>query len=211
MSTETKLTTKQASIKIVKILKGIDNSVTQIQKHQSVIEGAVPELQKLFGGLANQPAQPAKSNGQKAQAKTPEKPKAKPQAKPPAKPKPKPPQAKAPAPVKPKPAAKPAKIAKPGSSKPKPPVAGRPALKQAAQNIMSSNGGAMTAADIWKATIGQYGYWSRQSLYKALEDEKVFIRNSENKFSLVGKSKSDDKAEEFVATVAADPAISKVV
>lgn len=207
MSTETKLTTKQASIKIVKILKGIDNSVTQIQKHQSVIEGAVPELQKLFGGLANQPVQPAKSNGQKAQAKTPEKPK----AKTPAKTKPKPSQAKTPAPVKPKPAAKPAKAAKPGPSKPKPPVAGRPALKQAAQNIMSSNGGAMTAADIWKATVSRYGYWSRQSLYKALEDEKVFIRNSENKFLLVGKSKSDDKAEEFVATVAADPAISKVV
>jgi hypothetical protein len=205
MSTE-KLTAKQTTIKIGKLLKGIDNSTAQIRKHQSVIEGSVPELQKLFGGLANSPA-PPKPNGQKAPAKTKASPKpakvpAKATAKTPAK-----------APAKAKTPAKTPSLAKdkPKTNKVKPPVVGRPALKQAAQNVMSSNGGVMTAADIWKATVSQYGYWSRQSLYKALEDEKVFTRNSENKFSLVGKSKSDDKADAFVADVAADVAISKII
>lgn len=206
MTTE-KLTAKQANIKISKLLKGIDNSSTQISKHQSLIEDAVPELQKLLVGLANSPVQPAKSNGQKPVAKPAAKPAAKSAAaKPVAKSAKKTP-TKAPAKavkIDPKPAAK------PKAGKPKPPVSGRPSLKQAIQNVMSNGSGPMSAADIWKAATGQYGYWSRQSLYNALKDEKLFSRN-DDKFSLLAKAKSDAKAEEFVATVAADPSISKVV
>ena len=188
MTTETKLTTKQATIKIGKLLKGIDNSTAQIQKHQSVIEGSVPELQKLVGGLANQisqtPAKPVKAPAKAVEAKTTMKAPAK---------------AKAPAKVKPK---------------VKSPVAGRPSLKQAVQSVMIPATGPMTAADIWKTTVGQYGYWSRQSLYNALKDEKLFVRTDDDKFLLTvagKKLKTDDKADAFVAGVAADPATAKMI
>jgi outer membrane biosynthesis protein TonB len=211
---ETKLTTKQMSVKIDKILKGVDNSVAQIQKHQSAIGEAIPVLRSLAGGIANS-VETAKTQTLVKAVKPAKAPKP---AKPAKAPKPAKP-AKAPKPAKPAKAPKPAKTPKPAkpAKAPKPakpnakPSSVRPALKQVINDVLVNNGTPMSSADIYNTIINKHGKWSRQSVYNALKDVSMFTKN-EGVFSLGSKvKKSDEKIEALVANVAADSDVAKVV
>jgi hypothetical protein len=153
MSKNQTVTPKQAQIKIASLLKGIDNSVIASNKHTKIINDNTKQVKTLIASISN-----AKPVATKPAAK-------------PAKP------AKKPAAAKPTVVKKPAKpvITKPVESKPVPAgktvaVEGRPILKDAIKEILVANGSkAMVAAEIYKQTTAKYGYWSRQSLYNALE------------------------------------------
>ena len=187
MATKTKtkkaLTPRQAEIKLGKILRGVDNSVAQIEKHSENIKGLVPEAQQILAGLANPP-----------EAKAAPKPKAKPA-----------PQAKA----KPKAKAKDKpKTNKAKADNMKKPVDGRPPLKQAMQEVLNGDGEGMAASDIWKQVTAKYGYWSRQSLYNALKDAKLFKKTGD-KFQSV--SHEDEAAEKFIKSVKEDKETAEAV
>lgn len=205
MATETKLTTKQMSIKIGKILKGVDNSVTQIHKHQTSIGEAIPALQKLVGGITNNitPVAPAKETKPVKEVK-----KAKPEK----------PVKEAKKPVKEVKKAKPDKeVKKPAKELKKPakevkkPVAERPALKQVIKNVITNNGTPMTSSEIYKTIIDKHGIWSRQSVYNALKDKSLFTRTNDVFSLTVVRTKPDEKAEALVADVAADSDVTKVM
>lgn len=186
-ATKKQLTPKQTVIRASKLLKGIDNSVLQIQKHQASIDSNTSELKSLVNGLGTPPAAKPAKKVKEAKAKPP----------------------KAAKPPKPAKKAKEAKAASKsnGASKIKPPVDGRPSLKQAIQEVLAN--GPLQAADIWKAATGKYGYWSRQSLYTALKDTKTFV-NVNKKFQLAAV-KPNEQVEAFVEKVASDTATAKVV
>ena len=212
---KTKKTPKQAIARINSLLKGIDNSVIAINKQKAVLTDAVKEMKGLMGGLSNvQTAKVEKS----APAPKPES-KSKPATKKPAAKKPaaKKPAAKKPAAKaakaakKPAPEAKksaPAKPAKAASSSEKKTVEGRPLLKDAVKQILADKN-QMSAADIWKKATSKWGYWSRQSLYNVLKDEKSFSRH-EDQFSLFNNKVDDAEAESFISQVESSQAVSSV-
>ena len=189
-----KKTPKQAIARINSLLKGIDNSVLVINKHKTVLNDAVKEARSLMGGLSNLQAAPAK----KPEAKKPEAKKPAPAKKPALAKKPvKKTEIKKPAPEKSVPA-------KPGK-----PVEGRPSLKEAVKQIIVAGGNPMTAADIWKQATAKWGYWSRQSLYNVLKDEKSFSRAGE-KFSMSRSTVDDAEADKFVQQVESNTVVSNV-
>lgn len=201
-----KKTPKQAIARINSLLKGIDNSVVAINKNKIVLNDAVKEVRSLMGGLSNFTA-PAKP-----QAKKPEVKKATPAKKPETKPAKKP-EVKKVIPAK-KPEVKkasPVKLAstKPAATKPGKPVDGRPSLKEAVKQVILANNGTMSAADIWKQATTKWGYWSRQSLYNVLKDEKSFSRQGE-KFALAHSTVDDAEADKFVQQVESNTVVSNV-
>ena len=202
---KTKKTPKQAIARINSLLKGIDNSVIAINKQKAVLTDAVKEMKGLMGGLSNvQTAKVEKS----APAPKPES-KSKPATKKPAAKKPAAKAAKAA--KKPAPEAKksaPAKPAKAASSSEKKTVEGRPLLKDAVKQILADKN-QMSAADIWKKATSKWGYWSRQSLYNVLKDEKSFSRH-EDQFSLFNNKVDDAEAESFISQVESSQAVSSV-
>jgi len=204
-----KKTPKQAIARINSLLKGIDNSVLVINKHKTVLNDAVKEARSLMGGLSNLQAAPAK----KPEAKKPEAKKPAPAKKPALAKKPvKKTEIKKPAPAK-KPVKK-TEIKKPAPeksvpAKPGKPVEGRPSLKEAVKQIIVAGGNPMTAADIWKQATAKWGYWSRQSLYNVLKDEKSFSRAGE-KFSMSRSTVDDAEADKFVQQVESNTVVSNV-
>lgn len=91
----------------------------------------------------------------------------------------------------------------------KKPVDGRPPLKQAMQEVLDgSNGEGMAASEIWKLVTAKYGYWSRQSLYNALKDAKLF-KKAGDKFQSV--SHEDEAAEKFIKSVKEDKETAEAV
>jgi len=86
-------------------------------------------------------------------------------------------------------------------------VAGRPSLKEAVRQIIMAGSSPMPAAEIWKLATAKWGYWSRQSLYNVLKDEKSFSRQGE-KFALATNSVDDAEAEKFVKQVESRQAVS---
>jgi hypothetical protein len=180
------LTPKQAEIKINKILRGVDNSAAQLEKHTKNIQESMPVVRELLSGLTNPPEKPA--------------PKAAPK-----KPAPKKADNKKTPKAKAKPASKKADGKK--SNDVKKPVAGRPALKQAIQEVFNGNG-AMAASEIWKAVTAKYGYWSRQSLYNALKDGSLFKKDGDKFLSI---SQEDEKIDKFVESVEKDQSVAEAV
>jgi len=88
-------------------------------------------------------------------------------------------------------------------------VAGRPALKQAIQEVFNGNSnGPLAASEIWKTVTGKYGYWSRQSLYNALKDSKLFKKEGD-KFQSI--SQEDESVDKFVESVGKDQSVAGTV
>ena len=197
-----KKTPKQAVARINSLLKGIDNSVVAINKQKAVLSDAVKEVRSLMGGLSNIQTVPAKKLEAKVKAAVkPAKPAKVVKAAP----------AKKALPVKAASAkklevkaasAKKALPVKPGKA-----IEGRPSLKEVVKQVIIT--GPLTAADIWKQATSKWGYWSRQSLYNVLKDEKVFARQGE-KFALVNSMVDDAEAEKFVKQVESNQAVSSV-
>lgn len=224
MNTKTKKpakkTPKQTIAKINSLLNGIDNSVVVINKHKAVVNNAVKEVRSLMGGLSNNvqkalkketkpvkktvKAKPAeKKNSEKKTEKKAEKKVEKklvvekkvvekPVEKKPEKAEKKPPKVKT-------------KVA---SSSPPQPVEGRPSLKECIVQAISGCE-PMTMSEAWHKTTEKWGYWSKQSLSKALKDSKVFTKNG-NKFSVSVLKVDDDEAEKFIKKVDNNQAISNV-
>ena len=63
-------------------------------------------------------------------------------------------------------------------------------------------------SEIWKKITAKYGYWSRQSLYNALKDNKLF-RKEGNKFLSV--SQENESIEKFVESVEKDQSVAAAV
>lgn len=206
-----KLTPKQMSVKAASLLKGIDNSVTIIDKHRTNIVQSAGQLAGILSGLSNAatavpaPAKktpvpaPAKKAQAKAQAKKAQTSAKKPAAKAPAK----------------KPAAKlAAKAEKKAAEKPtgqKPPVANRPTVKEAIGEVITK-GGPDSRAALYHKVTDKYGYWSRQSFYNALKDKKSFKEIGDGKIDVAQTSAqtktTDAEAAKFVEKVAGDATVS---
>jgi hypothetical protein len=203
MKTEKKIekkaqTPKQMIIKINSLIKGIDNSMVTINKHNAAATAALKEVHQLTAGICN-----AQAN--KPQPKTEIK---------------KPTPAKKPAPVKkPAPAKKPAEVKTPVAKKPTPvkkalstkksaPAAkhvingDRPPLKTAVREIIIENGEEMPAVQIYNQVTAKYGYYSRQSLGKTLSNASDFVHIG-NKFgvSKTNNTVNDEEAEKFISQV----------
>ena len=206
MSTKAKpaskpLTPKQAKIKAVSLLRGMDNSVARVKKEAASMADAASQLKKVLPALSNV-MKPAVNAAPKKSA----------------------PKKSAPKKSAPKKVCNPQKSApKKGATKKsaaqnpskaaqnaKPPVEGRPTIKEAIQEVVQENG-AIPPADLWKKCVEKYGYWSRQSLYNALKDTKLF-RKTKGKIELPPTSgKKDDGVENFVDGVVADKSVSQAV
>jgi hypothetical protein len=188
------LTPKQANIKATSLIRGIDNSVARIRKETASIADATSQLKKTV--------LPALSNTE-AKAKAPAK-KAKEKAKAPAK------KAKAPA-KKAKEKKTPAQSPSKAAQKAKPPVEGRPTIKEAIQETIGAQG-PISPADLWKKVVEKYGYWSRQSLYNALKDTKLF-KKADGVVGLVPAtgSKKKDNVDSFVDDVVKDKSVADTV
>ncbi len=211
------LTPKQADIKAASLIRGIDNSVARIKKEAASIADAAKQLKKsVLPALSNPKAKasakipakkasvriPAKKASAKASAK---KASAKASAK----------KAPAKASAKKAPAQSPSKAAQ----KAKPPVKGRPTIKEAIQETIRTSDGS-SPAELWKKVVGRYGYWSRQSLYNALKDVKLFKKVG-GKIELLPEPTSggrghdsgekDDGIDDFVDGVVADKSVARAV
>jgi len=226
--TQTKTEIRNNTSKIGKLLRGIDNETLAIKQAQDklnvrvkAVQDNARTVQTLIGGISNA-ALAAPSKPVPAKAVKPAK------AAKPAKP------AKVAKPAKPakvaKPA-KPAKVAKPVKVKAEklvkaakasdktPPTSDRPSLKKVISEIIAKSGKPMGTADIYKAACQKYGYWSRQSLYNALKDIKVFAKNGEE-YSVVGEpdvdtnsmsDSSDTEADDFVKRVEENSSVAGLV
>jgi hypothetical protein len=242
--TQTKTEIRNNTAKIGKLLRGIDNETLAIKRDHDKLGSRVKAVQEnarsvqtLIGGISNTalatPVKPAKvAAAKKPEAKKPakvaaaKKPAKKLEAK---KPVSKKPEAKKPAKkleakkpakaVAKKPEAKkPAKVAaakKPVAAKAEKNVAGnRPPLKKVISDIITKNGKPMGAAEIYKEVCQQFGYYSRQSLYNALKDNKSFAKNGEeykvveSQTPSAKSAVSDSEAEDFVRKVDEDVATS---
>jgi len=75
--------------------------------------------------------------------------------------------------------------------------------------------GKLPANEIYKAVVQAHGYYSRQSLYNALKDEKTFKKVGEDYMVAGGAASatatSDEEAETFVKAVEGESATSSVV
>jgi hypothetical protein len=243
--TQTKTEIRNNTAKIGKLLRGIDNETFAIKKDHSklnerikAVQESARSVQTLIGGISNMaltvPAKAAKKSDMKVSAKKPAPAKKLEAKKPTVKVAKKPAPAKKPAvkvaAKKPAPAKKLAAAKKPVAAKkveakePKAakktekamPVSNRPPLKKVIFDIISKSGEAMGAADIYKEACQKFGYYSRQSLYNALKDNKSFTKNGE-KYGVVGSqttstrpSVSDSEAEDFVRKVDEDTATSSM-
>ena len=213
------LTERQAQIKGASLLRGIDNSVARIRKETASIAEASEQLKvTVMPALSNRAgkesapkkAAPAKPKVKKAAPAKAKKPAPVKQAAPA--------KAKKPAPAKAKKPAKAAQKAKPvqtpskAAQKAKPPVEGRPTIKEAIAEVIKA-GGSQSAADLWKSCVAKYGYWSRQSLYNALKDAKMFKKVGD-RFEAVARTnstKKDSSVDQFVESVVKDKAVSQAV
>jgi hypothetical protein len=227
MKTQTKTEVRNSTARAEKILRGIDNDVMAIESRTKAVGQKAEEFKKILSGLSNTAL--SSSETKKAPEKAAPKPAAKPAAKPAQKP-----AAKKPAPKKPAPApkkqaaAKPATkaAAKPAAKKAAPaakpaakksaPAEDRPKLVDVAASILQKAGKALPAAEIYRDACKAHGYWSRQSLYNALE-KPIFVKKGDGAsatFDLKDRSSasaSDSEADNFVSKVAADPATSAVL
>lgn len=217
-------TPKQAQAKIGTLLKGIDNSVVVIEKHQQNTKQSVAEIKKLITGLNSQPAtKPAKAQKPAKAPKAPKPAKPTKEAKASAKMAAKHPApkvalkpAKTPKEAKPAKAPKPAKAAKPAKAEAdKGPVSGRPGLKDVLHELIhEANGEAVSAASLYRDAVAKWGYWSRQSLYNALKDTKSFKKQGVGFVNVKNGSTpkvSDSEAESFVDKAASQPETSALV
>jgi hypothetical protein len=197
MATKTKtktrtqnLTVKQAQVKVTNLLKGIDNNNVAISKKLEENENAVKQVQMLFPSALTQPdVKPAQAKD----LKTAKKAKAKETA-----------TNEAVKQTKTKPAAKTAT------------QDNRPPLKQVIVEILTKAGKSVGAAEIFRTACAEYGTWSRQSVYNALE--KHFERADEG-YKLHEKVISNsqrspdekDEADLFVDSVEAVQSTASVV
>lgn len=231
-----KLTSKQASIASVSLLKGLDNAIEKSRRGTAELESIKSRVGTLSAGLSNLASTPVAKPAAKAAPKAAAaKPAAKP-ARPAAKAapaKPVKPAVKAKAPAKPavakaapakaakaapaakeapaKPAAKPspAAAAKPAQEEHKAPVSGRPSARVASKEILAANGGKMSSAALRKAVCAKYGQYSNQTFYEVFKnDPELSLAN--NEVSLVSAPKADPDLE-LVRRVETDRATASVV
>lgn len=205
MNTNKTPTAKQAQVKIATLLRGIDNSSQTIAKNQDVIRKNVQEVKKLAQGLGSQektvPAskKPAAKKAAPAAKKKAAKKSASAAKKAPAK------ASKAPSNGLPK---------APKVDGKKAPVDGRPPLKDALKDLISKAGGQpVSQAALYKQATDKWGYWSRQSLYVAMKDEKLFQKKGDGYVNAQsGSSKvSDGEADAFVRKATGVPDVAGVV
>lgn len=183
-----KLSPKQALVKAQSLSKGIDNSVTIIDRERAKIAESATQLTSLVGGLANTvtstPAtKPEKTTAKKTTAK--------------------------------KTTAKKAATSKAKTEK-KTADPNRPSLSDAIAEVLKDNG-KMVAIEAKKVAVEKYGYWSNQAFYNMLKKDngKTFKRDG-NTLELVGSKASAKKTEdrevnEFVSKVASDETVSQTV
>ena len=180
-------TPKQAVVKVQNLLKGIDNSMSVINREKGKVLDSMKQVKGLVGGLSNV--------AQEKVAKT-----AKPAKK----------AAKKPAKKAAKKVSKPAKATKSA----KPAANGRPPLKEALVQIFKEHG-PMTPAEAKKLAIEKWGYWSSQSLYNAINKNTDTFKKNGEKVELVGggssKKTTSPEVEDFVSKVEKDESVSKTV
>jgi hypothetical protein len=186
--TKKKLSPKQASIKATNLLKGIDNSVAQMDKHHGLIVGNMKKLRSVLNGLSNaainppsSPAKPVKKTVTKKEAKktTAVKPKA----------------------------------TKATSKQKKEENPNRPPLKEVVLGIIKDSG-PLTAAEIWNKATEKHGYWSRTSLYNLLKKNPKTFKKTGDKFCISNSEaepKEGAEVDEFVKQVEQDQTVSATV
>jgi hypothetical protein len=212
------LTQKQAEIKGTSLIRGIDNSVARIRKETASIADATSQFKRVvLPALSNAAKKDKKDKKDKIPAKAVatglDKAVAKAVAKAAKAAKKDKAVAKKDKPVAKK--AKPvAKKAKPTAQSPskaaqqaKPPVDGRPTIKEAIKEMIKEHG-PISAADLWKKAVDKYGYWSRQSLYNALKDAKLFSKKDGVITLAPGPAKKDDDIDSFVDSVVSDKSVA---
>jgi hypothetical protein len=230
MKTQTKTEIRNNTAKATKLLRGIDNEAAAIAKDQAKLNQRVENVKKsvtvvasLLGGISNTalaaPVAPAKpAPAAKKTAAKPAKP-AKPAKKAAAK------LAKAAAKKAAKTAKKAAAKAAPAKKAAKPAVAAKPGERPPLKSLINGTLDAVSnewtpAAEIYKQVCAKAGYFSRQSLYNALKDEKSYEKQGEGaaaKFRRVaGASASakaapatkttDEEADKFVEKSTTNPA-----
>jgi outer membrane biosynthesis protein TonB len=222
--TQTKTEIRNNTAKIGKLLRGIDNDTLAIKKDQAklnvrikAVQDSAKTVQTLIGGISNMalaaPASLKKVQFKKPEPKTASKvsPKA---PKAPKKPTPKKAATKTAAPKKDLKKATKAPAAVKASTSESP--QDRPSLKKVITDIILKNGKPMGAADIYKIACQKFGYWSRQSLYNALKDNKAFAKKGEgydvpDSSPISISETSDSEAEKFVQRVEGNSATSAVV
>jgi len=193
-------TPKQAVVKVQNLLKGIDNSMSVINREKGKVLDSMKQVKGLVGGLSNIAQEKAVKTAKpvKKAAKKPVKKAAKNPVK------------KAPVKKAAKKASKPAKATKSA----KPAANGRPPLKEALVQIFKEHG-PMTPAEAKKLAIEKWGYWSSQSLYNAINKNTDTFKKNGEKVELVGKSSSkkttSPEVEDFVSKVEKDESVSKTV
>jgi hypothetical protein len=222
-----KKTPKQAAARVAVLLRGIDNSVSVIEKQKGKIDSSLREARHLMVGLSNavvsaqEDVAKARKEVKEATKKAAKKPAKKPAAKTAKKPAAKTAKtAKKPGkkPAAKKPAAKAAKKASPknGKSKPLkerlPPKADRPLLKNAIRDLLKDSG-PMKMADIYNGVVEKWGYWSRQSFYNVIRDEKNFKTTDGETYDFIVQDApvTDREADAFVASVANTTEIGQAV
>jgi len=222
--TQTKTEIRNNTAKIGKLLRGIDNDTLAIKKDQAklnvrikAVQDSAKTVQTLIGGISNM-ALAAPASLKKVQVKKPEPKtasKVSPKApKAPKKPTPKKAATKTAAPKKDLKKATKAPAAVKASTSESP--QDRPSLKKVITDIILKNGKPMGAADIYKMACQKFGYWSRQSLYNALKDNKAFAKKGEgydvpDSSPISISETSDSEAEKFVQRVEGNSATSAVV
>jgi len=188
-------TPKQAVVKVQNLLKGIDNSMSVINREKGKVLDSMKQVKGLVGGLSNvaqekvaKTAKPAKKAAKKPAKKA----------------------AKKPAKKAAKKVSKPAKATKSA----KPAANGRPPLKEALVQIFKEHG-PMTPAEAKKLAIEKWGYWSSQSLYNAINKNTDTFKKNGEKVELVGggssKKTTSPEVEDFVSKVEKDESVSKTV
>ncbi len=203
----TGLSPKQAQVKIVNLLKGIDNDNVVIAKKQEENQRKLNELKAVMPLALTQPSTTpavkvvvsksvAPTNGGGTTAAKPIAASAKPKVK---------------ATVK--------ATAKPSIKTESPDD--RPPLKQVIADILAHSSSPMSKPDIYNAAIAKYGKWSRQSFYNAIKDEHRFQQVGEGfinvKATAAAKTHHADEADEkdeadrFVESVEVNKSTSAVV
>ena len=213
--TQTKTEIRNASSKLDKLLRGIDNNTEIARKEQKKLDARFEQISKdtqtvktLISSITNT-AMTAVSTPAPAPAKTASKPEKAAKASKPAKPQK---QDKA------KPAVKTAAKPQKGQGSAKKPAGKanakeRRPLKDVVNEILAKKGPALPA-DLYKEVTKSEGYYSRQSLYMALksDDYKKLSDGRYDRASTKSSTKpSTDEADAFVSQVESNEAVANVV
>ena len=196
--------------KVTKLLRGIDNETAAIAKSQEALNKRVANVKKnaaeistLVSGISGAALTPSADTPAK-KTTTPVKKTAAKKTAIPAK-KTVAPAKKTVAPVKNKKEVSPAKKEATGA---------RPPLKDVISDILRKATTPQTTADIYKQVVAEVGYFSRQSVYSALKDSKLYAKTGDvyqlKDVSSSAPAVSDEEIDEFVDKATNNQAVAAV-